>query len=157
MPDGNAVSPPKLPRNAPVADVFKPIEQNLSLVLRNYANPLLADGGGSARRHGFHAAEPLRGDARLDFAAAAVASSHRMRMIFHAFEQAQFDKVGDDFFARGISIESGIRAASGVDVRVLGKNIDGNQLVPFAHFKVVGVVAGSDFQRTGAEIAFAAA
>jgi hypothetical protein len=63
VPGGDAVAPPKLPGNAPVADVLQPLEINFCPALGDeldFARPHHGDG---RLRQGLHADKPLGGEA----------------------------------------------------------------------------------------------
>ena len=66
MPDGDAMAPPELARDAPVANIVEPVEQDGALIIGDDFDQPVEDGffRGLGERLHFH--EPLRGDARLD-------------------------------------------------------------------------------------------
>jgi hypothetical protein len=78
VPDGDAMSPPELARDAPVANAFEPIQKNRPLVIGNDFKQAACDR--LLRRFGqrLHLAEPLRGKARLDDSLAAIAGADGM-------------------------------------------------------------------------------
>ena len=87
MPDGNAMAPPKLARDAPVANIFEPLQQNGALVVRNNFDQAVDDNlcGGLGERLHFH--EPLRGNARFDDGFAAVTGADGMSVLGNFFKQ----------------------------------------------------------------------
>ena len=68
MPDGNAMAPPELARDAPVANIFEPVRAEWCAdfrgPLRSGRRARLACAGSAS---GFILHEPLRGNARLDY------------------------------------------------------------------------------------------
>ena len=153
VPRGNAMAPPELARDAPVANVAHPFEINAFPILRRDLN--------FSRLHGFdgrlgqwlHLHEPLRGSARLDNRAAAVASADRVGVLDDFFEQAGGLQIGDGLIAGLEAIEAGIFSGSGAHVAVIGHDVDFGQLVAAADFEVVDIVRGRNFQSAGAELA----
>ena len=78
IPDGNAVSPPELPGDTPVADILHPIQIDLGKALGDKTDlPVLYRFN---RRGGqrLHLHKPLLGDERFNHGVAAVAGPDRM-------------------------------------------------------------------------------
>ena len=88
MPDGNAVAPPELARDAPVANIFEPLQQDGALIVGDDLDQSVENdfGGGLGER--LHFQEPLRGDARLDDGFAAVAGADGVSVLGDVFQQA---------------------------------------------------------------------
>src|SRR5205807_8986650 len=72
-PDGDAVAPPELARDAPVADVLHPREVRVLPLLRDEARPAVAHRGRRGERERLYPDEPLARDERLDDGPATVA------------------------------------------------------------------------------------
>ncbi len=153
MPDGNAVAPPELPRDAPVANVVEPVQQDGSLVVGHDLNQVFAHHFFRGLRQRIHLAEPLRGNARLDFGFAAVADAHGVRDVLDFFEQAQLLQIFDDARARNEAVKSGVLARGLAHMRVVGHHVDFGQVVALADFEVIGIVRGRDLHHAGAEFA----
>src|SRR5439155_24457475 len=73
VPDGNAVTPPQLPRDAPRADVLEIREQALRLLLRRAAHAPFAERRDRRPNKLLHLDPPLQHHKRLDAVARAVA------------------------------------------------------------------------------------
>ena len=59
IPRGDAVTPPELTGNAPVADILEPMEIDLFKTLRHELCLAVLDSVDSGTREGLHADEPL--------------------------------------------------------------------------------------------------
>ena len=82
------MAPPKLARDAPIADVLHPIEERLVPIVGHELDAAFVHRGHRffSQRLGFH--KPLRGNERFHDGAATVALADRERVRFHFFEQA---------------------------------------------------------------------
>src|SRR3990172_10887176 len=75
VPDGDAMAPPELPADTPVADVLHPVLVGAGEVLRHDADLAIAHDAKSRLRQRPRTDPPLQTDARLDDSVAAVAVS----------------------------------------------------------------------------------
>ena len=83
------MAPPELAADAPVVDVFHPVEIGFLVLLGGEVNGLFAvgaglDGGDGLVGEGLDFDEPLGGEARLDDGFAAVAVADVVGMVFDA-------------------------------------------------------------------------
>jgi hypothetical protein len=107
-------------------------------------------------RHGrlgelVHAHEPLQRDERLDPLARAVRERDGVRVGLLPAEKAELPQVSDDALARLERRQPDVRRRRGVgDAPVLADDRDLLEVVGPADLEVVGVVAGRDLQRPGA-------
>src|SRR5689334_20425883 len=104
MPRRNAVSPPQLPRDAPVVDVVHPIQINSAVIFRDNGDLARLDRRGSAVRHRPDLDEPLRGKPRLNDSAAAIALTECQRMIFFAYKKIPCRQIGQNSLASFVPI-----------------------------------------------------
>ena len=103
-----------------------------------------------SQRLGFH--EPLGGDERLNHRFAARALGNVKRVILHLHQQALLFEMSDHLAASFKAIETGEATGGfGHDAGV-ANDLDFRQIVPAAGFEIVGIVAGRDFHRAGAEL-----
>ena len=147
------MTPPELARNAPVAYVVQPVEQDRALVVRDHLDQATVDGFLGRLGEGLHFHEPLRGNPRLDFGFAAVADTDSVRNIFDAFEQAERFEVADDARAGFEAVESRVLAGGRAHVRVVGHHVNFGKVVALADLEIVRVVRGRDLDHAGAELA----
>ena len=152
MPYRDAVAPPKLARNAPIADIGHPIEENLALVFRRDRDLAVFDGRSSDFRERLHLAEPLRGNARLDHRFAAVANRYGVRVIFHAFQQAERLEIGHHALAGFKAVKPGVDTGVRIHARVFRHHVDFREIVAAAHLEVVRIVRRRHFHRAGTEL-----
>ena len=152
VPDRNAVAPPDLAADAPVADVFHPAEVLVGPPLRIEADlpPTYGLDGGLGQW--LHPHEPLPGEHRLDDRLRAAGDGHRVAVGLHLFEQPLRPQVLDDALARFEAIQTRIRPTVFVDGAVRVHDIDDRQAVALADFEVVLVVAGRDLEGACAEV-----
>src|SRR5262249_26087357 len=89
----------------------------------------------------------------LDRDAAPLAMADVVRVILRPQQQTERFEIGDDLFARFVSIEAAIFFGRGVrDARVFADDLNEFQVVAAAHREIVRVVRGRDFDQTVAEI-----
>ncbi len=153
IPDRDLVAPPQLARDAPRADVVEPVEVALALALGMDADPAVLDRGDRRPGQLLHLHEPLERDQRLDPLARALRVRHLVRVGLGAVDPALFAQRGDDGVAR---LERGhareALAGGGRHAPVLADHGQLLEPVLAADLEVVGVVAGRDLQRAGAEL-----
>ena len=169
----NAVTPPELTRNAPILDVFHPVEVDLFKACRNKLGFAVAhrfDGGLGER---LHANEPLLGDHRLDRGVAAVAGAHVVGMLLDLLELTERLQIGDDRFSRGHGVHTCVFAAvehlgfilgevalclqlliggnigGAGHVTVIGEHAHDRQIAALTDLVVVRVVRRRDLYHTG--------
>ena len=88
VPDRNAVAPPELARDAPVAQVVDPMEIGVFPVLRDQANFFLLDGRAKLFFKAGHLDKPLLGEIGLDDGFGAVGDADAVAVRLDFFEQA---------------------------------------------------------------------
>ena len=151
-PRRDAVPPPQLPRDAPVADVVHPVEKRLRPRLGNELGlPLLHR---LDRRLGerLHLDEPLRRQHRLDDRVAALAVTDRVDVRLAAALEPQLLQLGLDRLARREPVQAGERAPLGIHHARVIEDRDHRQLVPLAGLEVVRIVRRRHLDRAGAEL-----
>ena len=152
VPHGDAVAPPQLARDAPVADVAHPvgvgvlpalgIEADLALLPRR--EPLLGQG--------FHFHEPLVGEVRFDHRVAAVAVADLVGVRLLPDEQPRGGEVLHDLRPRLRDGEPAVGLGHVlVELPVRGEDVDHGESVAPADLVVHAVVGRSHLHRAGAE------
>ena len=150
IPRRDPVAPPDLPGNTPVLNVFHPVEIGLAPAFR-----IEFDLTGLHRFDGrlgkfLHIAEPLAGNQRFHRHVAAFGITDGMTDIFDLFHQPKFFHGLHRFRTGGKTVQTGKTfAAAGVHAGIRIHHIDDFQIMPLAHFKVVGVVSRSDLHTAG--------
>ncbi len=152
VPDGDAVAPPELARDAPVVEVVDPVEVPLLHLLRVDRDPAVADRVTGGLRERADLDPPLHGQARLDggLAARAVADGVDVGPLL-GDDPALGAQRGDDGGA-GLEAVQALEGAVGGDDGVLVHHGDGGQVVPLADLEVVRVVGGRHLDGAGAEL-----
>ena len=158
VPDGDAVAPPELAADAPVADVLQPVEIDAPEPVGDDGDVAVGHGGvgaaGDAVRFlvAAHLEEPLQADEGFHHRVATLAVAHRVAVVLHFFQQAQ----ALQFLGHGLA---GVEALSALvlaglvgHVAVKADDVDDFQAVPFANLKVGDVVARGNLQGAGAEL-----
>ena len=150
---GDAVSPPKLTRDAPIADILHPVEIVFLESLGDELYPAVAHCVDRGTRKRLHFDEPLKRSLRLDSGSAAVAGADIVNMILDGDKAALLLEIGDDLLSRLISVHSRVSRIVVGDLRVVGEHIENLEPVTLADLEVVGVVSGSDLHAARSEIA----
>ena len=151
VPRRDLMAPPELAGDAPVVDVFHPVDIDLREPLRHELDrPVLHDADGllGQRRH-LH--EPLRGDDRLHVVVAAIAGADVVGIGLGLHEIALGLEIGHDGLAALITVQTAVFAAVFVHLAVVVEDADNLEIVPQADLKVVRVVRRGHLDRAGAE------
>ena len=153
VPGRDAVSPPQLPADAPVADVLEPVVVHLREALRDDLDPARAHGFQPHIGHRLHLHEPLRAHHRLDdLAARAASGAPASGTVLGLDGQPRGFHVGPQLLARLEAVHARVGPAGRVHLRVLVEHADDLQAVALPDLEVVRVVAGRDLQRARAEL-----
>ena len=151
VPGGDAVAPPELTGDAPVADVVHPVEVGLGEALRHeFDLAVLDDADGLLRERG-HLHEPLFGGDGLHVAVASVAGADAVGVVLDLDEVALGLKVRDYGLAGLVAVHAVILAAV-YYLRVVVEDEDVVEVVPLGDLEVVRVVAGRHLDAAGAEV-----
>ena len=151
VPHRDAVAPPELARDAPVADVLHPVEVDLVEALRDDPDAPVAHRVDGRLGQRLDLDEPLRRDARLDDRVAALAVADGVDVLHDLDQQALALQVLDDAAAALGAIQAGIRARRPRSSAPVGHDIDRGQIVALADLVVGRVVRGRHLDRAGAE------
>src|ERR1039458_4223980 len=93
MPRGNTMSPPQLPRDAPVVNVAHPLEISLGVILRHELDVAVLHHRDGAIGQRLDLDEPLRRKPWLDDGLAAIAFAQRDNVVLRADQKAALLKV----------------------------------------------------------------
>ena len=153
VPDGNPVTPPELPGDAPWPNVLHPVEVHARPSRRMELDAPTRHGLDRGRGELVHAHEPLQRDQRLDPLARALRERHVVRVLLRVGDQAELAQLGDNRIAclRHGQPDEPLRRRVG-DPAVLADHADPFEPVPIPDLEVIRVVARRDLQRTGAEV-----
>ena len=150
VPGGDAVAPPDLTADAPVLNIFHPVEIGLGPAFGVELDRAGADSLDSGLCQFIHPDEPLVAEERFDLHAAPFGETHVVGDVFDLFQQALRFDVGNAQFAAFVTVQTGIAfAADRVHGAVAVHHIDERQIMTLAHLIVVGVVGGGDLHAAG--------
>ena len=152
VPSRDAVAPPELARDAPVADVVHPLEVvALPLVRQDLGAPLFY-----GLDRGFcqclGADEPLRRNPRLHRQAGPLAAPDVVCVLLDLVDQSQRRQILDDLLASFVAVQSRVSAAVGIDPGLFIQHGDAFKSVSLARREVVGVMCGRDLDDSGTEL-----
>ncbi len=150
--DGDLVAPPELARDAPGADVLQPLDVAAALALGLDLQAAVAHRLDRARGELVHAHEPLQRDQRLDPLARAVRERHVVHVGLRARDPPLLAQLGHHGLARVERGHPGELPGRLGHAAVLADRGDLLEAVLAADLEVVGIVAGRDLQRAGAEL-----
>jgi hypothetical protein len=151
-PGGDAVAPPQLAGDAPVADVGEPVAIHLAPALRHEAGIGSLQGLAAASRQGLRFHEPLGGEQGLHRHLAAVGERHAVAVGLHLCQKAALLHRRHHRLARLEAIQASEAPGRCVHGAVLGHHRDQRQVVALANGEVVGVVGGGHLDATRAEV-----
>ena len=152
VPRGDAMAPPELARDAPVADVVHPIVVSLDPVLRDELDAAIVHRLDGLLGQRLRLDEPLRGDQRLDDGLAAIAVAQVELVVLDLFQQAERSRSSPR--ACGLRSDRGRRrgrprrscfATSSITLIV-------RQVVALAGLEIVRIVRGRHLHHAGAEL-----
>gem|GEM_PF-5264783 len=151
VPDGDAMPPPQLAADAPILDIFEPVQVHFAPALR-----VKLDVAITHRGLGFLDARitqpPLPGETRLDRHIGAFGITNVVRVRLFADESTGCPQQFRGFFSTGESVQSRqLRTGQFVERAVGIEHVDNRQLVTLANFEIHLVVRRCDLQRTGSE------
>ena len=149
-PRRDAVTPPYLTADAPVADVVEPVVIGLHPVFRENLGHFRHGGAGAGRELG-GGHEPLFGHVRFHHGLAAVAVAHAVVEVLDLHELAGCLQILNDALTACFLGQTRVGARLGGHVAVLVDALDEFEAVALAERPVVGIVAGGDLERAGAE------
>ena len=153
VPGRDAVTPPQLPRDAPILNVVHPLEIGLAPVLGHELDATVLDGCDRGLGERLRAHVPLVGQQRLDDDAAAIAARNHRRVIGDSLEEPLRVEIRDDALARLEPVEPAVGRRRVVVERRMGvEDADLRQLVALTDFIVVEVVRRRDLDAAGAEL-----
>jgi hypothetical protein len=148
----DAVPPPQLARDAPVADVVHPVEPDRAVDLGEDVELAAPRGVRGALGHAVALDVPLRLDERLDDVARAAAHAEAHLVVGLAAEELLLVEGLGDGVARVVAHHAAeLLAAVVVDAAVLGDDGDEGEAVLLAADEVVGVVGRGDLDGAGPE------
>ena len=153
VPDRQPMPPPQLARDTPRPDVLHPLQIAPLLPLGKDPDAIRADGLDRGSGQQLHVHEPLQRDQRLDALARAVRERDVVHVGLGARYQSLLAQLGHDGLAAGEHGHARKALAGGVGhATVLADHRDLLETVVAPDLEVVGIVAGSDLQRAGAEV-----
>ncbi len=152
VPGRDALSPPQLAGDAPVASVLHPMTVGIHVFLGNELRATafhrLQGGGGQL----LHLQEPLGGKFRFDHRIRPLAVSHRRGVVFHLQQVAGFLQHLHDLLAGHETVLTHQDLRFLVQFSVIVDDFQHGQVVPQADFIVVHVVRRRHLQAAGTEV-----
>ena len=153
VPRRNPVTPPDLPRDAPVPDVPHPLEIGLLPLAGDDPDLARLDRPDGGLGQGRHLDEPLARQRRLDHRLAAVAVPDRVAVILDLHQELFALELLDQAFAAGEAILSRVRSCVLVHAAVVGDHFDLREIVAQAALEILGIVRRGHLDETGPELA----
>ena len=142
VPDGDAVSPPELAADAPVADVVHPVEIDFGEAFRDDLRIAVCDSVPCGLGERLHSHIPLLGNDWLDDVVAPIAVSDGVGVRLRPLQQAFGLELAHDVLARFEHALPLIWAGVGVQRSVEVHYADGRQVVALAYLEVRRIVSG---------------
>ena len=146
------MSPPQLPRDAPIVDVAHPVEIDLLVIFRNNADFAVLHHLDAVFSQRLDLDEPLRGKPRLNHRAAAFAFAERNRVVFGSDEQSLRFQIFDDPLARFVAVQPSVRPGVLVHADALVHHINLRQVVAQAGLEIIRIMRRGDFHRARTEL-----
>ncbi len=143
--------PPELTRDAPVADVFQPVEIRFAEMLWHKFRPAVLYGVDGRAGQRFHLYKPLFGYTGLHCGTTAVAGSHVVVVILCLHQRPFRLQILYNSLPGLIAVHPRIFLILLHDPCILCENVDYGKVVTQPHLKVVGVVCRRDFYDAGSK------
>ena len=151
---GNALSPPELTGDAPVADIFHPVFVGVAVFVGNEFDFSAFHAFEGILGQGVHFQEPLGGEFGLDDGVAALGITDGGDVVHGLFEVAGFFEHLGNFFAGDEAVFSNQDLGLFIEPAVVVDDVEHGQVVAQADFVVVHVVGGGHFQAARSEVHF---
>ena len=148
------MTPPQLAGNAPILDIFQPVEINLVKPLRyelGFAGFYSVNG---RLCQGLHLDKPLLGNARFYCCTAAIAGAYVVVIVFDFYQRALSLQVFYDCLSCFIAIHAGILRIIIYNLGIIGHHVDNFQIMPQTNFEVVRVVCRCNLYHAGSKVHF---
>ncbi len=143
----NPVPPPNLPGDAPVTDIFKPVQVNLVKSLRHELKLACLHRLNRRLCQLLHPDKPLLFYQRLYRGVATVMGSYVVAVGNHFHQKPLFLKLLHHQLARRVAVHPRILPAVFIDGGIIVHHIDLRQIVAFPHLKVIGVMCRRNLNR----------
>ena len=143
--------PPELAGDAPIADVFEPLDIGLGETLRHELDLAALYGLDCRLGQRVHLDEPLLGNERLNRAMAARTMADSMLMLLDRNEDAEFLELLDQGFAALIAVHALVLAGTFHHLTRVADDFDFLKMMTLPHLKVVGVMGRRDLDGTSTE------
>ena len=151
----NAMAPPQLAADAPVADVLHPVAVRLHPTLRIEFDAAVVHRLQGGLRQRLHLHEPLVRKTRLDGNVVPFGITDLMRVVFDMVQQAKLFDLLHDGFAADIAVHAfELLAGLRVHRAVVVHDVDDFQIVAQTDFIVVRVMRRRDLHGARAEVLF---
>ena len=152
VPNGDAVAPPDLPADAPVADVLHPVRVRALEAARDERDAPALHRFHRRSRQRLYPDVPLHRDDRLHDGARALAVADRVAVRLDALDQPFRIEVRDHALASLGDVEARVSAGGVAQRAIEVDDVDDRQAVALADVEVDRVVAGRHLQRARAGI-----
>ena len=152
VPGRNAVAPPDLAGDAPVADVLHPLEIGVFPLERNDPGTAFPHRGNGLFRQRSDLHVPLERHVRFDNRLAAIASSYCKGMVGDLLQQTRLFQVGKDLFPGSESVKAFVLMTGGIDDPRLVEDVYPVEIMALAYFEIVEVMGRCDLDHAGAEL-----
>ena len=149
VPNGDTVTPPNLAGNTPVANIIHPAGVGLGEALGHELGATIVNAIHSSLNQGLHFYEPLSRNKGLYNAAAALAVTNSMGMVFDFNKIAASFQISHNVLAAFLASLTFIFACFRSHFAIHANNNYAGQVMANAHLIVVGVVGRSDFYSAG--------
>ena len=151
---GYLMTPPYLTGDAPVTDIFKPVEIGLFKAFGNELGLAVLYSVNSGLCKRLHLYEPLCRYLRLNGGSAAVAGSDIMAVILNFNEETALVQIFNYLLSCLVSVHSCVCGIIIGYLCIIGHNVDDGEIMTLTHLKVVGVVGGSYLNNASSEVCF---
>ena len=129
VPGRNLMSPPKLTGNAPIVDIFHPVDIGLGETLRHKLDGAVIDHANRLLGQRLHLHKPLCGNQRLHIVVAAIAGAHIVGIGLRLDQITLLFQVLNNGLAALVTVHALVFAAVFVDLTVIGDHANDIQIV----------------------------
>ncbi|MNC16747.1 hypothetical protein D3C75_646080 [compost metagenome] len=152
VPGRDAVPPPQLAGNTPVAYIFDPVQIGFLKTVRHevhaFAILLCSDGGFGQR---LHLNEPLGGQIRLNHCAGTLAVSYLVHMVLNGDQNTLLLQISNDILAAFAAVLTLVRSGFLIHRAAFVHHINLRQVMAKTYLEVVRIMGRGDLHRTAAE------
>ena len=146
------MTPPKLTRDTPVLDIFKPVTVSVLILGGIELEFVVHDGGQSEVSKVLHLEEPLHREFRFDSNTSTFGTTYLVGVGFYLLHESCFLKVLLNLSAHVETVHAYVHACGFRERAVVVENVDRGEIILLTEHVVINIVSGSHLKATSTKL-----